>query len=193
MTLQAVAPLTLIEVQTEFLAPLGTPLSAFLRGGAFVPDTALNAGVPTVLPIELLDLLGSSIDPGDVTEVFTMTAEVDGMGASSGYSDNNNLGVMTPDTTLEGWFWRNMIYDEKDVSMNLINIDPNGPVQDTITSLEIVGPNWNITYFTVDASFSVGGVNGGTWDWLDAGQVLFSDGQNYTITIVYPNPPPVAP
>ena len=188
MTLQAVPPMSLTDVYAEYSAPFGTPLSAFLRGGAWVPDTPQNAGVPTVLPIELLDLLDSSVTPGAVTEVFTMTAELDGMGQTSGYSDNNNLGVMTPDRFIENWFFRNMTYDEKDVVFNITEVDPSGPTQDTITSVEIVGPNWNITYLTVDASFVTGGVNGGTWEWLDTGQVLFSDGQNYTITVVYPSP-----
>jgi hypothetical protein len=60
MTLPTVPPLTLIEIQNEFGAPLGTPLSAFLRGGAWVPDIAQNSGVPTTLPIAILDLLGAT-------------------------------------------------------------------------------------------------------------------------------------
>jgi hypothetical protein len=50
----------LTDVYTEFGAPVNTPLSAFLRGGAYVPNgPAANAGVPTALPIKLSQLAGA--------------------------------------------------------------------------------------------------------------------------------------
>lgn len=49
----------LSDVCTEFLAPATTPLSAFLKGGAWVPDSAPNAGVPSALPIRLQQLVGA--------------------------------------------------------------------------------------------------------------------------------------
>lgn len=48
------------DITTEFLAPLGTPLSQFLRGGPYVPNTAQNAGVPTSLPLSMSQLVGAS-------------------------------------------------------------------------------------------------------------------------------------
>ena len=60
MALQDDPPLALSEIETEFEAPVGTPLSQFLRGGPFVPESATNAGVPTALPIAMLDLLGAA-------------------------------------------------------------------------------------------------------------------------------------
>lgn len=60
MTLPTTRPITLGQVCTEFSAPATTHLGAFLRGGAWVPNTAGNAGVPTSLPISLGDLLGAS-------------------------------------------------------------------------------------------------------------------------------------
>ena len=60
MALTATPPITLSAVCTEFGAPAGTPLAAFLRGGVYVPDTPTNAAVPAALPIALLDLLGAS-------------------------------------------------------------------------------------------------------------------------------------
>lgn len=56
MTLPATPPITLEQVCAEFLAPIGTPLNAFVRGGAYVPNTAQNAGVPTAPPIVLNQL-----------------------------------------------------------------------------------------------------------------------------------------
>lgn len=60
MALPTSGSLSLSQVRTEFGAPTNTGLSAFLRGGAWVPDTAANAGVPTALPISLRQLLGAS-------------------------------------------------------------------------------------------------------------------------------------
>lgn len=53
-------PISLSQVRAEFNAPANAPLSAFRRGGAYVPNTPVNAGVPTGLPIKLTDLLGAS-------------------------------------------------------------------------------------------------------------------------------------
>lgn len=52
-------PATLESVYTEFGAPQGTGLSAFLKGGAYVPNTSANASVPTALPIQLSQLAGA--------------------------------------------------------------------------------------------------------------------------------------
>jgi hypothetical protein len=59
MTLQASKPITLTDIQAEFSAPLSATLADFVRGGAFVPDTGPNAGVPTSKPILMTDLLGA--------------------------------------------------------------------------------------------------------------------------------------
>ncbi|HWB38413.1 MAG TPA: hypothetical protein VHA75_20545, partial [Rugosimonospora sp.] len=50
----------LSDVYTEFGAPAGTRLTAFVRGGAWVPNTAANAGVPTAPPISLSQLAGAT-------------------------------------------------------------------------------------------------------------------------------------
>lgn len=53
-------PATMSSVYAEFGAPASTPLSAFLRGGAWVSNgPTANAGVPTALPISLSQLAGA--------------------------------------------------------------------------------------------------------------------------------------
>lgn len=52
-------PATMSSVYAEFGAPAGTPLSSFLRGGAYVPNSPQNAAVPTSLPIALSQLAGA--------------------------------------------------------------------------------------------------------------------------------------
>lgn len=63
MALPTSGNLSLSQIRTEFGAPGTAPLSAFVRGGAYVPNTAANAGVPTALPIKIRDLLGASSTP----------------------------------------------------------------------------------------------------------------------------------
>src|SRR5690606_6481191 len=63
MPLQTSPPISLSDVYAEFAAPAGTPLSAFVRGGAYVPDVPANAGVPTAPPVSLLQLLGARKSP----------------------------------------------------------------------------------------------------------------------------------
>ena len=93
-------PATLESVYTEFGAPQGTGLSAFLRGGAYVPNgPSANAGVPTALPINLSQLagavkyvnVGASVSPTSVSgaglsPVITPSCTATGSGGSGSYS-----------------------------------------------------------------------------------------------------------
>ena len=60
MALPASPPIGLLAILAEFGAPAGTSLTAMVRGGAYVPNTPANAGVPTAAPIDVLDFLGAS-------------------------------------------------------------------------------------------------------------------------------------
>lgn len=71
MALPASPPISLSQVCTEFGAPATTPLASFLRGGAYVPNAAPNLGVPTALPISLLDLLGAAAGGGGAVVALT--------------------------------------------------------------------------------------------------------------------------
>lgn len=53
MTLQSTPPISLNDIKTEFGATGTRGLTEFYRGGAFVPDSPANAGVPTSGPIDL--------------------------------------------------------------------------------------------------------------------------------------------
>lgn len=59
MALPASPPISMSQVYAEF-GGAGQPLTAFVRGGAYVPNTGANAGVPTAPPIDLLDFLGAT-------------------------------------------------------------------------------------------------------------------------------------
>lgn len=73
MALPASPPISLLQVCAEFGAPAGTPLTSFLRGGAWVPNTPANAAVPAALPINILQLLGASSAPASAVNINSHT------------------------------------------------------------------------------------------------------------------------
>ena len=60
MTLPLVLPLKLTDLHAEFSAPDGTPLSAFVKDGLYVPINTDNVNVPIALPLALTDFFGAS-------------------------------------------------------------------------------------------------------------------------------------
>ena len=84
MALPASPPITLSAICAEFGAPPNTPLASFLRGGAWVPNTPTNAGVPAALPITMLDLLGAAATVSPVVNLdYHFLSAVRGVGAAS--------------------------------------------------------------------------------------------------------------
>lgn len=60
MALPSSPPISLNQIKAEFGATGSRSLTQFYRGGAFVPNTPANSGVPTSGSISLLDFLGAS-------------------------------------------------------------------------------------------------------------------------------------
>jgi hypothetical protein len=60
MALPATPPISMAQVRAEFGGTTSTPLSAYVRGGAYVPNTPANSGVPTSTPIRLAQLCGAT-------------------------------------------------------------------------------------------------------------------------------------
>lgn len=84
MTLPLVLPISMSDMETEFSAPPGTPMSEFLKGGTYVPDNSENVNVPTELPISVTDFFGAAATPGtalfiaqDPTNAEFALAEID--------------------------------------------------------------------------------------------------------------------
>ena len=63
MALPGSGTITIDDLRTEFGATSTRGLSDFYRGGAFVPDTPANAGVPTSGVIQLSDFYNASGAP----------------------------------------------------------------------------------------------------------------------------------
>lgn len=81
MALQASPPISLNDIKAEFGATGTRSITEFYRGGAFVPNTAANSGVPTSGQIDLLDFLGAANYAG-ITAAFA--------NLSATYSDPTN-------------------------------------------------------------------------------------------------------
>lgn len=97
MALPSSPPINYLQILAEFGAPAGTPITAMVRGGAYVPNTAQNAGVPTAPPIDVLDFLGASA-------VVPPTVELDGgsIGSFTLSPDDSSITLsISPDGTLK--------------------------------------------------------------------------------------------
>lgn len=83
MTLPASPPITMANVRAEFGGTAGTTkLSAYVRGGAYVPNIAANSGVPTSVPIRLNQLCGATKTTGSALAVSLSTGYVNKISAT---------------------------------------------------------------------------------------------------------------
>lgn len=89
-------PATLESVYAEFGAPQGTQLSAFLKGGTYVPNTSANANVPTALPISLSQLAGA-VKYVNITASITPTSL-----SASGHLSAEPIGTATATCNASG-------------------------------------------------------------------------------------------
>jgi len=62
MVLQASGDISLGDIKTEFSGG-GNNLTDYLRGGANVPDTAANSGIPTAVPVSITDFYSGDSTP----------------------------------------------------------------------------------------------------------------------------------
>lgn len=60
MTLPASGNIQLTQIQDEFLAPRGTSLTSFYRGGAYVANTGSTAPIPTSGSINMQQFYGTA-------------------------------------------------------------------------------------------------------------------------------------
>lgn len=84
-------PVKLSNVRSVFGAPTGTHLSAFIRGGAYVPNISANSGVPTATPIKLSQLGGAT----NYTPVSASMSPTSLTGSGSGSSGGSSAGPAT--------------------------------------------------------------------------------------------------
>ena len=176
MTLQATPPITLGDVQAEYGAPSGTPLGAFVRGGAWVPDNAVNSGVPTSVPISLGDLLGSE----NFTFIKTHDLTAGVSGGNTGMDVNGGYGSLNP-TSFKGG--QNAVLRFAVLSGTfVIHLDPSGLLQTKWRRLnfESTDGNWNgVQFLQENATFDPN--VGGRSQWSFAGQPPFINGVAYQL------------
>jgi len=105
MALPASPPISLGQVCTEFGAPAGTNLGAFLRGGDHVPNSPANQNVPTSLPISLGQLCGASAQAVSIGNDTISALSLSPTDASATYQLNANgaiQGIRNGSTAAEG-------------------------------------------------------------------------------------------
>lgn len=90
MTLPASPPITLQQIQDEFLAPRGTSLTSFYRGGAYVPNSPANAGVPTSGSIGTLGFLGATRQSVAIANASVTAVAVSPADSTATYTLNSN-------------------------------------------------------------------------------------------------------
>lgn len=75
MTLPSSGIISLKDIDTEFSGPEPYSLTDFYRGGAFVPDTPANAGVPTSGLLSITDFYGASAGGGEIDSYLMLLNE----------------------------------------------------------------------------------------------------------------------
>ena len=80
MTLPLDGPITMGDLQQEFITPLRTPLTDYVRGGLHVPDAGgtefPNGNIPTDPPLDLTNFYGASRNPNPVeVSAFVLDGE----------------------------------------------------------------------------------------------------------------------
>ena len=165
MTLQASPPISLSDVYAEYSAPNGTALGAFVRGGAWVPDTAQNAGVPTSKPISLGDLLDSSVVAGITYDMVAGLTQTQNTGFDNGDGTVNQIGSILP-TTFGGRAIHRVRRDNSGLTVTLFQQNSGDVPVDFWTSILFTGPGaWNnVTVLASSANFLD---NNGSAAWIN--------------------------
>ncbi len=93
MTLQSSGPISMSQICAEFGAPSTTPLSGLYRGGAYVPNIAANATIPTSGAISLSNFYGTTATtPPAVTLTGATISDSDVLGTLSSSAQLSVLG-----------------------------------------------------------------------------------------------------
>lgn len=150
MALPASPPITLQQIYTEFGAPLGTPLTSMVRGGAYVPNHSGNAGIPTAPPLDMLDFLGASNIGATLQNPTSASAVTISPADASAQLNWNSAGNCTrsinnaPATTLYSWLLAGAASDFQFMASGLTGTAPSGSTFNTWISGG-TGVGWTLT------------------------------------------------
>lgn len=76
---------SMLELYSVFGAPNGTTLTQLVRGGAYVPNTPANSGIPTAPPLDLLDFVGATAQQVQLTGGTVTAIAISPNDATAGY------------------------------------------------------------------------------------------------------------
>lgn len=103
MALQTSGSISLNDIQTEFGGSNPININEYYRGGAYVPDTAANSGIPTSGTISLNDFYGGDATPPAPTGTFSaanFTSQTNRLRSTYYYSNNLTLSVTNEPITV---------------------------------------------------------------------------------------------
>ena len=105
MALQSSGTITIAQIQTEFGGSNPASLNEYYRGGANVPDTSTNSGIPTSGTIDMADFYGGASFAADlvgrVTNGSNSGSNKQGFFVTLGFSVGADSEGSLPDDTLE--------------------------------------------------------------------------------------------
>jgi hypothetical protein len=103
MVLQTSGAISLNDIQTEFGGSNPININEYYRGGANVPDTAANSGIPTSGTISLNDFYGGDSTPAAPSGTFSaanFTSQTNKLRSTYYYSNNLTLSVTNEPITV---------------------------------------------------------------------------------------------
>jgi len=103
MVLQTSGAISLNDIQTEFGGSNPININEYYRGGANVPDTAANSGIPTSGTISLDDFYGGDATPAAASGTFSaanFTSQTNKLRSTYYYSNNLTLSVTNEPITV---------------------------------------------------------------------------------------------
>lgn len=169
MALQSSGIITLYDIQAEFGGPT-SPRSIFnyYRGGTYVPDTTLNANIPTSGMITLFDFYGAA---SQIVSEHSMVVGQDAF--NTGYNAFiQSYGSISP-SSLEGVIISTLLTSKDDPTLLLRLLGSDPPhTQDFFTSMETPFGTFN----SADATFT----NDTEWRWTTTSK--FVNGTTVDIT-----------
>jgi hypothetical protein len=95
MTLPLSGPLSLSAIQTEFGGSNPININEYYRGGAYVPGTAANSGIPTSGTISIGDFYGGDATPATPTGTFSAANFTSQFNVATGVFVYSNILTLT--------------------------------------------------------------------------------------------------
>jgi hypothetical protein len=185
MTLPTSGTLRMSAIHTEFG---GTEkLSAYYRGGTYVPNTTTNSAIPTSGKIKYSEFYGASKTiPGNIMGAATTTYGDISVFTAVGYSNSSDSGdsggTMSPTTATSHTYTIIRCISGLVGTQNTLIVALVAPLTTSMTSVAFTD-NHSVARSFTTASATYSDASGGETQWRwNVTYALFTAGDSYTIT-----------